>query len=212
MDETIVEIIDRDYPGTPQGSRTNSTTFQNKSSVVVVDVKHCSNKMNIVLLLWRQIAEEEFDTCAKCEAAKINCSRDMWATNRQTEISGISRWEWEFIFWNPHIFPVPVFLSTSQIWQQQLGPTHVGPDLPPPEPGQRGRGGERSHSSAERTIFIPSCSFLQPALVLLSQLCPPRWDAIHPTGPPGRADQSLPVRGGQAGVVRMLRSYWDCLH
>lgn len=105
--------------------------------------------------------------------------------------------------------------SPCQIWQQQLGPTNVCPDLPPPESRQRGRGGERPHSTPERKILLAGSSFLQPALVFLSQFYPPWGNAIHFAGPLGWADQSLPIWGGQAGMVRNLlklqRSFYNLM-
>lgn len=103
-----------------------------------------------------------------------------------------------------------------QIWQQQLGPALVHSDLLPPESGQWGRGGEGSHASLERENVLTGSSPLQPALVFLSQLCPPWGNAVHFAGPPGWADQSLPIWGGEAGMVRLLQnslltSFWEHL-
>lgn len=94
-----------------------------------------------------------------------------------------------------------VFLRAFQIWQQQLGHAHVRSDVPPSEPGQWWRGGEGSHPSPEGENVVAPHGALQPAIIL-PQLRPPWWNAVHFAGPPGWADPGLPVRGGKAGMVR----------
>ena len=42
-----------------QPTQSSDSTFQNKSPVVQLDPKHCNNKRNVVLLLWRTLAKEE---------------------------------------------------------------------------------------------------------------------------------------------------------
>lgn len=104
-----------------------------------------------------------------------------------------------------------ILYSTCQVWQQQLGSTHIRPDLPPPEFGQWGTGWEGSHSSSQRKVLFARISSLQPALVVLAQLCPSWRNAVDSAGPLGRAHQSLSVWGCQAGMVKLV-SFSSKLH
>lgn len=79
-----------------------------------------------------------------------------------------------------------VLYARRQVRQQQLGPAHIGSGLSPPEPGQRGGGGARPDSSTEGRGFLCVIGHsFQPAFVVVSQLGPPRGDAVHPAGPLG---------------------------